>query len=79
MSEDTRTPDFETTLAELEALVQRLEKGDLSLDESLQAYERAVALSRACQVSLQEAELRVKKLTQEGVLEDLDSSDPDDE
>lgn len=79
MSEDTQTPDFETTLAELEALVQRLEKGDLSLDDSLKAYERAVALSRACQVSLQEAELRVKKLTQEGVLEDLDSSDPDDE
>ncbi len=79
MSEDTKTPDFESTLAELEALVQRLEKGDLSLDESLKAYERAVVLSRACQVSLQEAELRVKKLTQDGVLEDLESEDPDDE
>ncbi|MBM4204277.1 MAG: exodeoxyribonuclease VII small subunit [Gammaproteobacteria bacterium] len=77
MSENTPTPEFESTLAELEALVQRLERGDLSLDESLKAYERAVALSRACQQSLQASELRVKKLTQDGVLEDLETDEDD--
>jgi len=77
MSEDNTTPDFETTLAELEALVQRLEKGDLSLDESLKAYERGIALTRACQTSLQAAELRVRKLTADGALEDLEPEDPD--
>jgi exodeoxyribonuclease VII small subunit len=79
MSENTPTPDFETTLAELEALVQRLEKGDLSLDESLKAYERAVSLSRACQQALQAAELRVKKLTQDGVLEDIENDEDADD
>lgn len=79
MSENTPAPDFEATLAELQTLVERLEKGDLSLDDSLKAYERGVALTRACQEALQNAELRVKKLTAEGVLEDLDAEDPDDE
>lgn len=79
MTEPLPTPDFEATLAELQTLVERLEKGDLSLDDSLKAYERGVALTRACQEALQNAELRVRKLTADGVLEDLDAEDPDDE
>ncbi len=55
--------DFESSLDELEGLVQRLEKGDLSLDDSLKAYEQGIGLFRRCQTALQEAELRVRLLT----------------
>ena len=55
--------EFERSLDELELLVQRMEKGDLSLDDSLQAYERGVALYRHCQQALEQAELRVKLLS----------------
>lgn len=54
---------FERSLDELESLVQRLEKGDLSLDESLKAYERGIALFRRCQTALDQAELRVRLLS----------------
>jgi exodeoxyribonuclease VII small subunit len=54
---------FEQSLDELESLVQRMEKGDLSLDESLAAYERGVGLYRRCQTALEQAELRVRLLT----------------
>lgn len=54
---------FEQSLDELESLVQRMEKGELSLDESLAAYERGVGLYRRCQTALEQAELRVRLLT----------------
>ena len=54
---------FERSLDELEQLVQRMEKGDQSLDESLAAYERGVALYRECQKALEQAEQRVRLLT----------------
>ncbi len=57
---------FERSLDELEQLVQRMEKGEMSLDESLGAYERGVALYRECQGALQQAELRVKLLSDLG-------------
>jgi exodeoxyribonuclease VII small subunit len=53
---------FESALDELEALVQKMEKGEQTLDESLAAYERGVALYRQCQGALEQAELRVKLL-----------------
>ncbi|MGH8050228.1 MAG: exodeoxyribonuclease VII small subunit [Methylococcales bacterium] len=54
---------FEHSLDELEALVQKMEKGDLSLDDSLAAYERGVGLYRQCQTELEQAELRVRLLS----------------
>ena len=53
---------FESALDELEQLVQKMEKGEQTLDESLAAYERGVALYRQCQGALEQAELRVKLL-----------------
>ena len=53
---------FEQALAELEAVVERLESGELSLEQSLKHFERGIALTRACQKSLAEAEQRVKVL-----------------
>lgn len=56
-------PSFEESLSELEALVERMESGDLSLEESLSAFERGIALTRSCQQALQAAEQRVEILT----------------
>ncbi len=54
--------DLEQALRELESLVNQMEAGELSLDESLKHFERGVALTRACQKALSEAEQRVKIL-----------------
>ena len=54
--------DFERALEELEALVEKMEAGDLTLEESLKHFERGVALTRACQKALAEAEQKVKIL-----------------
>ena len=55
-------PDFEQALAELESLVERLERGDLPLDEALKTFERGVELTRQCQSSLKAAQQRVEIL-----------------
>ena len=65
--------DFEATLKELENLVQQMESGDLGLEESLAAFERGVKLTRRCQAALQNAELRVRALTENDDFEDLDT------
>jgi len=62
LARDSKTPDFEQALAELEGLVERLERGDLPLDEALKAFERGVALTRHCQTSLQAAQQKVEIL-----------------
>lgn len=55
--------DFENALKELEGLVERMEQGELSLEQSLKDFERGVALTRACQQALQEAEQKVQILS----------------
>ena len=55
--------DFEKKLNRLEEIVQKMEKGELNLDESLKLFEEGVKLSRDCQQQLSAAELQVKKLT----------------
>lgn len=55
-------PRFEDALGELESLVETLEQGDLSLEESLKAFERGVTLARTCQQALTEAEQKVNAL-----------------
>jgi exodeoxyribonuclease VII small subunit len=54
--------DFEQSMRELEALVERLEQGDLPLEEALKQFERGVALTRACQSALKAAEQKVEIL-----------------
>lgn len=55
--------DFEASLDALEQLVGKMERGDMSLEDSLAAYERGVGLYRRCQQALEAAELRVRLLT----------------
>lgn len=57
-----KSPDFETALAELETLVEKMEQGEQSLDESLKQFERGVQLTRSCQQSLKDAEQKVQIL-----------------
>ena len=64
--------DFESALKELETLVSRMESGELSLDESLKAFERGIELTRKCQSSLEAAELKVQTLTKDKELKDSD-------
>ena len=63
MSEKETEIDFEKALAELEQLVETMEKGDLTLEESLKQFERGVTLTRACQKALANAEQKVQILT----------------
>lgn len=56
--------DFEKSLKELECLVEKMEQGDLSLEDSLSHFERGVQLSRACQQALKTAEQKVAILMQ---------------
>ena len=69
---------FEDAMTELEDLVGKMETGELSLEDSLLAFERGVKLTRHCQAALKEAELKVKVLTENGDLEDLDVDALDD-
>ena len=55
-------PDFELAMRDLEQLVERLEQGDLPLEESLAAFEKGVMLTRACQAALKDAEQKVEIL-----------------
>jgi exodeoxyribonuclease VII small subunit len=64
-SSDVANLPFEKALAELEGIVQRLEKGDVALEESIRIYERGEALKRRCQALLAEAEARVEKIARD--------------
>lgn len=67
------TPDFEAALEELEALVRKLESGDLPLDESLDEFKRGVELTRHCQDVLDKAQLSVEQLMN---VDDESSAEP---
>lgn len=65
-------------MRDLETIVERLEKGDLSLEESLAAFERGVLLTRSCQTALKEAEQKVEillKKSGESVVENFSPND----
>lgn len=79
MARKTTPPDFESALKELETLVERMEEGDLPLEQSLKYFERGIELTRACQTALKEAEQKVQillekdgKLAAEPFAEDQD-------
>lgn len=78
-ADDLAGLDFEAAIAELEALVEQMEAGDLTLEASLLAYERGVKLARHCQTALRNAELKVQQLTDDDRLEPLDPDRLDDD
>ena len=76
------TLDFETTLTQLEAIVTRLENGDLPLEKALKEFENGVQLAKLGQDRLQQAEQRIQILLQKNAtaeLTDYRSENADDE
>jgi len=59
---DTQTLSFEKALAELEAIVQKLESGSVDLEESIALYERGAALKAHCEAKLKSAQERIEKI-----------------
>ena len=66
MPDDQQQPSFEQGLEELEAIVQKLESGDLSLEQSLELFENGLRLSKSCRKRLDDAETRVEILMKKG-------------
>ena len=73
MTKKAKSFNFEEALGSLEALVEAMEQGDLSLEESLQAFEKGIRLTRECQQALEQAEQKVELLVKAG---DLPQTEP---
>ena len=71
-SKNKTEPDFETTLAELEKLLEELESASPTLDESLEKYGRAKRCLDVCKARLAQAELKIRKIDNTGAEEDFD-------
>jgi exodeoxyribonuclease VII small subunit len=69
--------DFEQSMQALETLVSQMETGEMTLEESLAAYERGVGLYRQCQTTLEQAELRVRVLSDPAKPDEARSFDAD--
>lgn len=65
MTDSNPAFDFEQAMADLESLVSRMESGELTLEESLQTFERGIHLTSACQQALSSAEQRVQILLEQ--------------
>jgi exodeoxyribonuclease VII small subunit len=64
VAKNSPMPDFEAALAELEKLVEKMERGEQSLEDALASFQRGIELTRTCQQALKQAEQRVEKLVQ---------------
>lgn len=73
---DSKIPDFEAALAELEQLVEQMEGGQQSLEEALKSFQRGIELTRLCQQGLKEAEQRVEQLIGENGQFSVEPFDP---
>ena len=75
----SEAPDFEQALKELEAIVERMEEGDTTLEEALKQFERGIELTRTCQQALKAAEQKVEILIEENGKIDTRELDVDDD
>jgi len=65
-AKNSKKTDFEASLKALNTIVENMEQGELSLEDSLKQFEEGIKLTRQCQQSLQEAEQKVEILTAQG-------------
>jgi len=77
MTAKKETITFETQLQQLEQLVEQLERGDLPLESSLQAFEQGIKLSRQCYDKLNKAEQKVQVLIEKNGLDKLEEFQPE--
>jgi len=68
--------DFENAIKELEQIVEQMEQGDISLEDSLKQFERGIELTRTCQEALQEAEQKVQILLNKNGEEQVEDFEP---
>ena len=67
------TVNFEVSLKKLEKIIEKLEDGDISLEDSVKSFEEGIGLVKECQKQLSQAELKVKKLLDNGDIVDLEN------
>ncbi len=80
MATRTKKIDFEASISALQELVEKMERGEFTLEESVAQFEHGMALAKSCQQALKEAEIKVNKLTKaaEGArLQPLDGEETD--
>jgi exodeoxyribonuclease VII small subunit len=71
---DPTIKDFESAIAELDSIVKRMEEGDLTLEKSMELYERGLQLSKFCHSTLEAAERRIEILNERGELKPAPST-----
>ena len=74
MSNSNKKIDFESSLKKLELIVAKLEDENINLEDSVKSFEAGINLVKECQKQLEEAELKVKELLDDGTTEELDNS-----
>ncbi|MDC1150326.1 exodeoxyribonuclease VII small subunit [Gammaproteobacteria bacterium] len=74
MSSPDKKIDFESSLKELESIVTKLEDENINLEDSVKSFEAGINLVKECQKQLEDAELRVKELLDDGTSQELDNS-----
>jgi exodeoxyribonuclease VII small subunit len=78
-AQDGKSPSFEQALARLEKIVEKLDDGNLPLDEAIALFKEGTALAKICRDKLAEAEVQVKEALKVSAGDDVDSSDEHDE
>tara|TARA_Y100000817_G_scaffold266981_1_gene223417 strand:+ start:270 stop:494 length:225 start_codon:yes stop_codon:yes gene_type:complete len=74
MTKGNKKIDFESSLKELESIVEKLEDENINLEDSVKSFEDGVNLVKECQKQLQNAELKIKKLLNDGSSTEIDNS-----
>ena len=74
MTKGNKKIDFESSLKELESIVEKLEDENINLEDSVKSFEEGVNLVKECQKQLQNAELKIKKLLDDGASAEIDNS-----
>ena len=74
MSNSNKQIDFESSLTELESIVNKLEDENINFEDSVKSFEAGINLVKECQKQLEKAELKVKELLDDGSSEELDNS-----
>tara|TARA_B100000073_G_scaffold274289_1_gene234239 strand:- start:658 stop:882 length:225 start_codon:yes stop_codon:yes gene_type:complete len=74
MTKGNKKIDFESSLKQLESIVEKLEDENINLEESVKSFEEGVTLVKECQKQLQNAELKIKKLLDDGSSTEIDNS-----
>ena len=74
MSSSNKKIDFESSLKELESIVKKLEDENINLEDSVKSFEAGINLVKECQKELEDAELKVKELLDDGTSQELDNS-----